>query len=51
MRPARHGRRAQPRQLTVGRAALERARRNGNRSQFDGSWTPGDPDLDFGLTP
>lgn len=37
------------RQLDVGRAALERARRNGNRSQFQGSWTPGDPDLDFGL--
>lgn len=39
------------RQLTVGRAALERARCNGNRSQFDASWTPGDPDLDFGLAP
>ena len=26
------------RQLAVGRAALERARRNGDRSQFDGTW-------------
>lgn len=38
------------RQLAVGRAALERARRNGDRSQFHGSWVPGDPDLDYGLT-
>ena len=38
------------RQLAVGRAALERARRNGQRSQFDGTWVPGDPDLAFGLT-
>ena len=38
------------RQLEVGRAALERARRNGNRSQFEGTWVPGDPDLAFGLT-
>ncbi len=39
------------RQLAVGRAALERARRNGDRSQFHGTWTPGDPDLDYGLVP
>lgn len=39
------------RQLAVGRAALERARRNGDRSQFHGTWTPGDPDLDYGLMP
>jgi 2,6-dihydroxypyridine 3-monooxygenase len=38
------------RQLRVGRAALERARRNGQRSQFEGTWIPGDPDLAFGLT-
>jgi 2,6-dihydroxypyridine 3-monooxygenase len=37
------------RQLGVGRASLERARRNGNRSQFDGTWVPGDPELDYGL--
>lgn len=37
------------RQLAVGGAALERSRRNGNRSQFEGTWTPGDPDLNFGL--
>lgn len=38
------------RQLAVGRAALERARTNGDRSQFHGDWTPGDPELDYGLT-
>ncbi|HZD01025.1 MAG TPA: FAD-dependent monooxygenase [Actinomycetes bacterium] len=37
------------RQLAVGRAALERARRNGNKSQFEGTWRPGDPELAFGL--
>jgi 2,6-dihydroxypyridine 3-monooxygenase len=37
------------RQLTVGRAVLERTRRNGNKSQFEGSWRPGDPELVFGL--
>ena len=36
-------------QLAVGRAVLERARRNGNKSQFQGAWRPGDPDLVFGL--
>jgi 2,6-dihydroxypyridine 3-monooxygenase len=36
-------------QLAVGRAVLERARRNGNRSQFEGTWRPGDPKLVFGL--
>ncbi len=36
-------------QLAVGRAVLERARRNGNKSQFEGVWRPGDPDLVFGL--
>jgi 2,6-dihydroxypyridine 3-monooxygenase len=37
------------RQLQVGRAALERARSNGDRSQFEGTWVPGDPNLAFGL--
>jgi 2,6-dihydroxypyridine 3-monooxygenase len=37
------------RQLAVGRAVLERTRRNGNRSQFEGTWRPGDPELAFGL--
>jgi 2,6-dihydroxypyridine 3-monooxygenase len=37
------------RQLAVGRAVLERTRRNGDRSQFHGSWRPGDPELVFGL--
>ncbi len=37
------------RQLAVGRAALERSRRNGERSQVLGTWRPEDPDLNFGL--
>ncbi|HEY7667780.1 MAG TPA: monooxygenase [Actinomycetota bacterium] len=37
------------RQLVVGRRALIRSRRNGNRSQFEGTWRPEDPDLAFGL--
>jgi 2,6-dihydroxypyridine 3-monooxygenase len=37
------------RQLAVGRAVLERTRRNGNKSQFQGTWCPGDPELVFGL--
>jgi 2,6-dihydroxypyridine 3-monooxygenase len=37
------------RQLEVGRAALDRARRNGIRSQFEGTWIPGEPSLAFGL--
>ena len=37
------------RQLAVGRAVLERTRRNGNKSQFRGTWRPGDPELVFGL--
>jgi 2,6-dihydroxypyridine 3-monooxygenase len=28
---------------------LERTRRNGDKSQFEGSWRPGDPELIFGL--
>jgi 2,6-dihydroxypyridine 3-monooxygenase len=37
------------RQLAVGRAVLERARRNGDKSQLHGTWRPGDPELVFGL--
>jgi 2,6-dihydroxypyridine 3-monooxygenase len=37
------------RQLAVGRAVLERTRRNGNKSQFENTWRPGDPELVFGL--
>jgi 2,6-dihydroxypyridine 3-monooxygenase len=37
------------RQLAVGRAALERARRNGIRSQFEGTWDAADPELAYGL--
>jgi 2,6-dihydroxypyridine 3-monooxygenase len=36
-------------QLAIGRAVLERTRRNGNKSQFEGTWRPGDPELVFGL--
>jgi 2,6-dihydroxypyridine 3-monooxygenase len=37
------------RQLQLGRAVLERTRRNGDKSQFEGTWRPGDPELVFGL--
>jgi 2,6-dihydroxypyridine 3-monooxygenase len=37
------------RQLAVGRDALERSRRNGERSQTLGTWRPEDRDLNFGL--
>ena len=40
----------EPGRLAAGRAALERARRNGIRSQFEGTWDPADPALAFGLT-
>lgn len=39
----------EPGQLELGRALLERTRRIGRRSQVDGTWTPGDPELIFGL--
>ena len=39
----------EPGQLALGQQLLERARRNGRRSQFDGTWVPGDPELIFGL--
>lgn len=37
------------RQLAVGREALARSRRNGERSQVERTWRPEDPDLAFGL--
>ena len=39
----------EPGQLKLGRDLLERTRRIGRRSQVDCNWTPGDPDLIFGL--
>lgn len=36
-------------QLALGRNLLERTRRVGRRSQVDNTWTPGDPELIFGL--
>jgi 2,6-dihydroxypyridine 3-monooxygenase len=39
----------EPGQLALGKQLLDRTRRNGRRSQFEGTWTPGDPDLIFGL--
>ena len=39
----------EPGRLAAGRAALERARRNGVRSQFERTWDPADPTLAFGL--
>jgi 2,6-dihydroxypyridine 3-monooxygenase len=39
----------EPAQLALGRQLLERTQCIGRRSQFDGSWTPGDPALLFGL--
>jgi 2,6-dihydroxypyridine 3-monooxygenase len=37
-------------QLEVGRQALDRARRNGNRSQFESTWEAADPSLAFSLS-
>jgi 2,6-dihydroxypyridine 3-monooxygenase len=39
----------EPGQLALGRQLLERTRRIGRRSQFDGTWVPGDPEFIFGL--
>jgi 2,6-dihydroxypyridine 3-monooxygenase len=39
----------EPGQLALGRQLLERTRRIGRRSQFDGDWVPGDPETIFGL--
>jgi 2,6-dihydroxypyridine 3-monooxygenase len=36
-------------QLELGRKLLERTRRIGRRSQVDCNWSPGDPELIFGL--
>lgn len=36
-------------QLELGRQLVRRARELGERSQFRNTWTPGDPDLAFGL--
>ena len=38
-----------PTQVALGAQLLERTRRIGRRSQFDGTWVPGDPELIFGL--
>jgi 2,6-dihydroxypyridine 3-monooxygenase len=39
----------EPSQLALGRQLVDRTRRIGARSQFDGTWRPGDPELIFGL--
>jgi 2,6-dihydroxypyridine 3-monooxygenase len=39
----------EPRQVRLGRALVERARRIGRRSQVDNAWVPGDPELLFRL--
>jgi 2,6-dihydroxypyridine 3-monooxygenase len=39
----------EPGQLALGRQLVDRTRRIGARSQFDGTWRPGDPELIFGL--
>ena len=39
----------EPGQLTLGRQVMLRAREIGNKSQFEGTWVPGDPGLAFGL--
>jgi 2,6-dihydroxypyridine 3-monooxygenase len=42
-------RRWEPGQLKLGRNLVARARDIGERSQFRGTWVPGDPELQFGL--
>lgn len=39
----------EPGQLTLGHNLIDRVRDMGRRSQVDGTWTPGDPSLLFGL--
>ena len=39
----------EPGQVALGAQLLERTRRIGRRSQVDGTWVPGDPELIFGL--
>ena len=36
-------------QLALGSSLVDRAAQMGDRSQSDNTWTPGDPNLDFGL--
>lgn len=39
----------EPGQLELGNRLIDRVSRMGSRSQFTSTWTPGDPDLRFGL--
>ena len=39
----------EPGQMALGASLVGRTRAIGRRSQFEGSWVPGDPDLIFGL--
>lgn len=39
----------EPTQLSIGRNLVKRVVAMGARSQFENSWTPGDPEFDFGL--
>jgi 2,6-dihydroxypyridine 3-monooxygenase len=39
----------EPGQLELGKRVLRRVKEMGTRSQVDCTWTPGDPDLRFGL--
>lgn len=39
----------EPGQMALGASLVARTRAIGRRSQFDGTWVPGDPDLVFGL--
>jgi 2,6-dihydroxypyridine 3-monooxygenase len=39
----------EPQQLELGRNLARRVREMGTRSQFEGSWVPGDPAFEFGL--
>lgn len=39
----------EPRQLKLGHSVVTRSRRMGNRSQFEGTMIPGDPDWRYGL--
>jgi len=39
----------EPTQLSIGRNLVKRVREMGARSQFENTWTPGDPAFDFGL--
>jgi 2,6-dihydroxypyridine 3-monooxygenase len=39
----------EPGQMQLGRQLLDRTRRIGAHSQFNGTWNPADPELIFGL--